>query len=463
MNMCKRNRQAGFFLVFIALMFIGACGGGGGNSPQVTPQMPDAPLPPVTPQMLPSAGVDWGRDILSTELSVNVVTRFASALIELAGSESQAASFEIGDLQISDVEADVDGELRSLEHYTEEGALHIGVPESVSPAAFTVHYRYQNHEDFDGAMASGLTFVWPYFCGNLFPCKSDPNDGLQFKLSLSGIPMQQEAVFPQEIPADAPSYMLGWAIGDYTYLDLGVTSAGTQIGAWYLPGERSAALDGTATLRSFFDWMENNYGSYSFGQEVASVSAPWGMGGFGGMEHHPYWHIASASMAVPEAHAHEAAHGWFGNGIRIACWEDFVLSEGMATYLAARGIEQVAGAAAAAAVWGSYETRLDRLQSGQANKIAWLRTCGSVDILEDGLFSDAAYVKGALFFQALEERIGRQELDDILGLFYNRYVGQSARMEDLLNIVSAQSGYDPAGCAEGWLRSETVPATRSCQ
>ena len=43
-------------------------------------------------------------------------------------------------------------------------------------------------------------------------------------------------------------------------------------------------------------------------------------------------------------HAHEAAHGWFGDGIRLACWEDFVLSEGTVSYLSAHVLGQVAGA-----------------------------------------------------------------------------------------------------------------------
>jgi aminopeptidase N len=34
---------------------------------------------------------------------------------------------------------------------------------------------------------------------------------------------------------------------------------------------------------------------------------------------------------------HEAAHGWFGDGVRLRCWEDFVLSEGTASHLDARG------------------------------------------------------------------------------------------------------------------------------
>ena len=54
------------------------------------------------------------------------------------------------------------------------------------------------------------------------------------------------------------------------------------------------------------------------------------------MEHHPQWHVDDSSFGSQETQAHEASHGWYGDGIRLACWEDFVLSEGTVTYLAGR-------------------------------------------------------------------------------------------------------------------------------
>src|SRR5439155_6115404 len=135
------------------------------------------------------------------------------------------------------------------------------------------------------------------------------------------------------IPADAPSYMLAWAVGDYTKVDLGTTSAGRKVSVSYLPGGKAAALAGTKHLPQYFDWLERTYGGYLFGNEVGSVSAAWGAGAFGGMEHHPFWHISNGSLGDAETHAHEAAHGWFGDGVRIACWEDLTLSEGTVSYL----------------------------------------------------------------------------------------------------------------------------------
>jgi aminopeptidase N len=339
--------------------------------------------------------------------------------------------------------------------------LDVGVPAG-APLALTIEYRYQDHGGFQGASPAGYTLLWPYHCGNLFPCKSDPADGLRFDLALSGVEPGKVALFPATIAADAPSYMIAWAVGDYTHLDLGATAAGTRVGAWHLPGTAAATTAGTAHLRQVVDWLERTLGPYPYGDEVASVEVAWGPGAYGGMEHHPLWHVASAAMGDPETHAHEAAHGWFGNGIRIACWEDFVLSEGAVSYLAARALAEVAGSEVGDQIWSSYQGRLDRLQSSAANKIAWPEGCGDIDILIDGLFGTAPYMKGAFFFRALEERVGAAALDAALAGFFAERGGQAARMQDLLDRIQADTGYDPGPCALAWLRSESVPAGSSC-
>src|SRR5213592_1754219 len=108
------------------------------------------------------------------------------------------------------------------------------------------------------------------------------------------------------------------------------------------------------------------------------------------MEHHPYWHVAKDAMSDEETQAHEAAHGWFGNGVRIRCWEDFVLSEGTVSYLAARALEKVGGAAAGKAVWDSYQLQLDAAVMN-GDTIALPDTCNAIDIISDPLWSSIPY------------------------------------------------------------------------
>jgi hypothetical protein len=411
---------------------------------------------PGTPT-LPAPAIDWDRDILETDLALDVTQRTGTATLKLAPSDSsESASFEVEGLTIQSVTGP-SGSLRyALD--TKAGRLDVALPRGAEGTELHVAYGYAVHDNFDGYLAQGLTFLWPRFCGNLFPCKSIPTDGLRFKMSLTGIPAGKQAVFPAEIPTDAPSYMPAFAISDFVYIDLGKTPAGTKVGAYAWKGEEQAAKDGTKDLAAIFAWYEKTYGAYRFGKDVASVAADWGEGAYGGMEHHPYWHVARDAMNDPVTHAHEAAHGWFGNGVRIRCWEDFVLSEGTVSYLAARATEAVLGSAAGQAVWDDYKKELDASVAKEDTQV-WIDGCNQIDLINHPLWSNTTYMKGAFFYRAVAAQIGADKLDAALAKFYQKFGGQAAGVQDMLDTIKAETGYDPTDLAKSWLRSLGAPPT----
>lgn len=388
----------------------------------------------------PPVGVDTERDILTTALSLDMTTLEATATLTLAPSVSKAASFEVGDLEILSV-SDSYG---PLEYAVSSSRLDVGVPSLGGPGTLTVAYRFKPHADFDGWMpASKVSFLWPYFCGNLFPCKSSPADGVTFSMAITGVPAGLTAIYPESIPADAPSYMPAIALGEYTKVDLGKTAKGTSLVAHHLPGQEAATAAGTAHLRDVFDFFEQTYGAYTFGPIAGSVSADWGPGDFGGMEHHPYWHVGKNDFADEITHAHEAAHGWFGDGVRIECWEDFVLSEGTVSYMAAHALEELGVDA-----WSEYACELRYVcdPANMANTIALPSTCNAIDLLHDPLWSSAPYMKGAYFFREVAKLIGPALLDQALSEFYQAKVGKAARMADLVDQIASKT--DAAGKVE---------------
>jgi aminopeptidase N len=408
----------------------------------------------------PVASSDWSRDIKSTHLSIDLVNMSGTANIELAGSmESTAVSLEIGDLVIDSVLLGA----AQLQFKTIGEQLDIGVPKSQDSAIVTINYSFNLHNDFDGIISNGYSFTWPYFCGNVFPCISEPESGSRYQLELIGVPEGYDAIYPSVVSEDAPSYMIGWAIGEYQYLDLGQTINGTQVGVYYQSAEYDNAVTGTVYLRDVFNWLEQTYGEYLYGTQVASVSVDWQDKAYGGIEHHPYWHIASSSFADQTVHAHEAVHGWFGNGVRIACWEDFVLSEGVASYLAVRAMTEIGGEALGERIWDDYSEKLYSLQNSNENKIAWPRGCHQIDVLDDGLFGMAPYMRGAFFFRDLEKVLGKNVLDQALRRFYTDNRGEAAGMQDLLDLIIVETAYNPTACAEAWLRSEMLPDENACQ
>jgi hypothetical protein len=404
-----------------------------------------APKEPRSPE--PASGLPG--DILDTTLAVELRTRTAVATLRVAPSSEQQA-FEVGDLDIRSVHiAGV-----PLAWSRRSTFLDLTLPASEAPLDVSFEYGFDVNAD-EGVASTGYTYTWPYWCGNAFPCRSAPSEGMTFHLSVtaaSGI-----ALYPTEIPSDAPSYMLAWSTGDYVRRSLGTTSAGTNVSTWHVPA--TEAFEDPDYLTAAFDWMEQNLGPYRFGAEVGSVVAPWGGSrGAGGIETHPYWQVGRADWDDEATHIHEAAHGWFGNGVRLRCWEDFVLSEGTASYLAARVLQEVGSPMLAYALWATYDSVAD--EPAVSNGRAWPSSSCQIDILDPGvgLVSRVPYVKGALFLRALERRIGRPALDQGLKTFYARWAGHAAGMQDMLDVICETSGYDPTPCAKSWLQTRSTPS-----
>lgn len=410
------------------------------------PEVSPAEVPPVEVPPAETPSEDAGRDVLSTALTLDVQTLRGRAVVTLAGTSSGVVSLDVGDLEISAVGAD--GE--PLGHEIRDGRLDVRVPGSGSGSGsgqtvtLVIDYAFERKAELAGYVGDhGATFLWPNACGNLFPCSAKPDDGTTFELELRGVPEGLRAIHPTSISTPAPPYMLAFAVGDYEHRALGTTAAGTKVGVDYVSGSEDAALAGTEHLAAAFDWLERTYGPYAFGDEVASVEVTWPVGGYAGMEHHPYWHVETGSMDDPRTHVHEAAHGWFGNGVRIRCWEDLVLSEGVTSYLTERALEAVGGPSAWSRVEASHEA-----STAYEHEEAWPAGCTRAE----PVLSSVVYVDGALFMRAVEQQVGRPKLDAALADFYRRRVGTAATMRELVEAIEHGTEQDLGPLVEAWLR-----------
>ncbi len=396
------------------------------------------------------------QDILTTHLD-----------LDLDALEGRATLHIRPDRDVGEVALDVSGlTLQAVRLAGEtvdvppgDGWLRLPTP-SEAPVEVEVEYgfRARGPYAFDGWMPDlGVSFVWPYHCGMLFPCNPSMDDGVVFTMEVAG--GEGERVYPESTHAEAPSYMPAIAVGDYTRLDLGATSSGTELFAMHL-GDEAAARRGTRHLVASVDFFERTYGPYAFGPEMGAVEVDWGDDSWGGMEHHPYYHVGRFDFGTGEVHAHEAAHGWFGNGVRVACWEDFVLSEGTVTYMAARAFEEVGGPD----LWDYYvQWFLTPICEGDdVNTIVMPDTCGAIDLQNDDLWSLATYMKGACFYEEVGDIVGDDALDAIIGEFYAEHVHGAAQMEEMIRHIEART--DPAHhpaireAVEVWLLTRECPA-----
>ena len=405
---------------------------------------------PASPDLGPST---FDEGVLHTGLTINLSTLKGTATLRAV--RSSAGTWRTDGLEVSSVT--VDGS--EAEWSVADGVLTVAVGDSPDPAVIVVEYTFSlvAKGSFMGAMESGSTLLWPEYCSNLFPCQPHPADGSTFSLEVLGAPEGQIAVYPAEIAADVPPYTVAWAVGDYTWTPIGTTTQGTDVGFWATPNGFPKAQKGTADLVGIFQWFEETLGPYTLGKVVGPVEVDWGVLAYGGIEHHPLWHVSTPALGDAAVHAHETAHGWFGTGVRLECWEDLVLSEGTADYLAARAIAVVVGQEAADKLWKRYTTELKTLIQVNLNAVAWpSETCNQIDVLED-LFSQIPYKKGARFYRAVAAEIGAESLDEVLGMFYTMHHNQAARMQDLLDLIASETGFDPEPLAGVWLRTLELP------
>lgn len=415
--------------------------------------------PTAVPTVVAPASIvtDFSEDILSTSLELDLEKLEGNAAITVMPAKSGLASLDVRGLTIQSVTRYG----QPAPHRLGDGVLDVDVSGGPSgkPVTFEVRYKLTSRTALEGYDArEKRTFIWPHFCGNLFPCKPDPADGLRFSLDVHGVGPRDVAVYPKTIATDAPSYMLALAVGRYEKIDLGKTKAGTQV--WgYAPAHRIASLKrGTEKLARVLDFFERTYGPYRFGDEVATVSVRWPRGTYGGMEHHPFFHVEESELGDPYVHAHEAAHGWFGNGIRIRCWQDFVLSEGTSTYIAARALEVLGDDP-----FRNLGCELADACSSRRNTIARPPSCAPMDLVKSPLLSDVPYMKGAFFYRSVAEEIGAETVDRALAAFYRANAGQAAGMDEMVAALKDAAPDDAKraridALADGWLHETSCPA-----
>ena len=401
------------------------------------------PTAPVDP---PAA--NWDVALLQTELAVDLADPDApTAVATLTFDDAASASVDVAGLDVHEVTS----EGAPVDFVLTDGRLDVALP---SPTV-DVSYSLQRADLFEGWMVNGSTVTWPAFCGNVVPCRPHPREASRFGVTVTGT--DSVAIAPVDSVLPGPAYQLAFATGPYERTELGVTPGGVSLFHWAPLASVVPANNGTADLLAVMTWLETTLGPYPWGDEAGAVQVDWGPGAIGGMEHHPFWHVSRAAMTRRTVHAHEAAHAWFGDGVRLACWEDLVLSEGLATYLAARAQEAAVSAERGAEVWADYEEELLAILAEPGrDRIVWPETCDEVDVLSD-LFDRVLYLRGAFFLRDYAELVGAAALDAALGAFVGARLGTAASFDDLLAHLDEATGVDPRPLAITWLRTLGAP------
>lgn len=129
--------------------------------------------------------------------------------------------------------------------------------------------------------------------------------------------------------------------------------------------------------------------------------------------------------------AHEIAHSWFPGLLRPRSVATGMPSEALASYSAALAVEHFLGPEAARAVWRGYQqdyASLDVADEPLLSQYPGSRTYGA-----------STYKKGAFFWRALEQRLGRERLTGLLREFAQAHPFEAIPFPDLVDWFKAQA------------------------
>jgi leukotriene-A4 hydrolase len=264
--------------------------------------------------------------------------------------------------------------------------------------------------------------------------------------------------FRFQMPQAIPSYLIALAVGD---LEFRAMSART--GIWTEPSLLDASAWEFADTEAMIATVERMYGDYDWGRYDLLVLPP--SFPIGGMENPRLSFITPTVLAgdrsLVSLIAHELAHSWSGNLITNASWRDLWLNEGFTSYLEIRIMEELYGADRATQEYLLSVESLDEELPGLVPELQWLSPEVDPSFDPDALFTGIPYTKGMMMLAWLERRVGREQFDAFLSLYFTTFSFQSMDSETFLAFVDEELLRDsPVSRAEveAWVYGPGIPA-----
>ena len=407
---------------------------------------------------LPASNVDVGEYALHFDLCGAGPRYHATAKITLAQSAPSPILLEADPERLTIDRVKADG--AKVPFKVIDGRLVIDAPGAKTLA---IEYRVSTTDDpagygliKDKAHGRFFSMTWPYRTGSLFPSNPDPADGVTSTISArtcggktfvgSGHD-EGNGLFASRTPS--PAYSIALYVAPDFERGTAIPSAhGPVIGY----GSASDVSEETRTryrttaarsLEFYSKWL----GDYAFGDGLSVVEVA--SGGLGGMEHVSAVAIMLDSARDPESAdetaAHEVAHHWFGDNLRIQSWPHFWMSEGFTDYSTWRYFRDAEGEA-------KYRSLLKNgraaVKANLKDDPHPLRPPDGTDIY--GVFDSIPYDMGAWMLRMMEVKVGTAKFDEMLGGWYRENRLKPVTTEAFLDFASARTGEDMHGFFAAW-------------
>lgn len=390
----------------------------------------------------------------------------ARALIELERAAPADLILEANPERLTITSVKVNG--HDVPFSMKDGRLHVS-----AAGAKSVEVNYGVKAVGKGDDAYGLikdkysgrmwTMTWPYNTGALFPSNSAPDDGVTTRVSVK-VGQGFEVVGTGTKNADgsfatksqAPAYAFAfYAAKDFQLGDAGSSKDGVAVTGFGTASVPKALRDAyLQTAKDSLDFYSKWLGAYDYGNTLKLVELE---GGLGGMEHTGAVAIMLSSARDPdygkETAAHETAHHWFGDNVRIAGWNDFWMSEGFTNYATYRFFRASQGEP-------KYVQLLDRakleLQDALTANPHALSAPKNTDVNE--IFDSVPYEMGPWMLRMMESKLGTPKMDSLLRDWFQTHRQKTVSTEQFVTFAKAKTGVDFGDFFKSWNSLTAVPS-----
>lgn len=232
-------------------------------------------------------------------------------------------------------------------------------------------------------------------------------------------PTKDSKTIQFDMPQPIPSYLLALAVGDIASADLSPRSK-----VYAEPATLDAAVYEFGEIESMMVAAEDIFGPYPWERFDFAVMPP--SFPYGGMENPRLTFLTPTLLAGDRSLAnvltHELAHSWTGNLVTNATMDDFWLNEGFTVWAERRILEKLEGeetfSLEAALGRNSLKQEIERF--GEDSPFTCLKN-DLKGINPDDVYSQVPYEKGFLFVKLAEQTIGREEFDQFVKRYMNRF------------------------------------------
>jgi aminopeptidase N len=408
------------------------------------------------------ATYDLAFDFDIPELVSDAPFLTASATLSATATEPLTAfSLDLLGMEVESVT--VDG--TPVEWCRRDRELIVGPPYALTTGeAFSVRVDYSGNpteaegmfDEFTGVRRAptGLFVVLePDGAASLFPSNDHPRDPAAFRVAVTA-PSDLDVISVGRLVAETSNgdrttsvwestepvatYLLPLAIGDFEAVELDAT---VDMVVYLYEG--SDGLGDFVQQPAILEFFESILGPYPYDRlggvvvdDAASIALETqGMPTY------------SRDLSYEDVIAHEIAHQWFGNYVRLDDWSDIWLKEGLASF--------------AELLWAEHRYGLQRYTQQIDGIYGFLvedpQAHPPAAPERDEMYTGSVYWRGAFTMVALRDLMGDEPVFDLLRAWVETYGGRTATTADFLALVDERLGTEALGLATAWLNDEIIP------